>query len=157
MRSNLSTKSTIKASIISDNAISQSCNACATTQPTITRQCGIQAQRLSWPPHQTALDLSGTTTQPDDHNVQRGNSAFKGNQSQYVCILQQEGRSNQLKSTALAAPQQLNSIYYKFESKAVKEQKNHWSTIAKTYELCNYFALLKSGDFSLQTGINRKP
>ncbi|KZV15939.1 hypothetical protein F511_08730 [Dorcoceras hygrometricum] len=35
--------------------------------------------------------------------------------------------------------------------KAVKEQKNYWSTIAKTYEHYNNFALLKSGDSSLQT------
>ncbi|KZV25113.1 hypothetical protein F511_30227 [Dorcoceras hygrometricum] len=55
MRSNLSTKSTIKASIVSDNAISQSCNACTTTQPTITRQCGIQAQLLSLTPHQNSV------------------------------------------------------------------------------------------------------
>ncbi|KZV44258.1 hypothetical protein F511_10377 [Dorcoceras hygrometricum] len=26
-----------------------------TTQPTITRQCGIQAQRLSWPPHHNSV------------------------------------------------------------------------------------------------------
>ncbi|KZV58706.1 hypothetical protein F511_28795 [Dorcoceras hygrometricum] len=39
--------------------------------------------------------------------------------------------------------------------KAVKEQKNYWSTVAKTYEHCNNFALQKSADSSLQTDCGR--
>ncbi|KZV46099.1 phospholipid-transporting ATPase 4 [Dorcoceras hygrometricum] len=52
---------------------------------------GIQARRLSRPPHsKAALDLSGTTTQPADQNVQR-NSAHKGirlNMARHQCPAQ---------------------------------------------------------------------
>ncbi|KZV38217.1 hypothetical protein F511_18716 [Dorcoceras hygrometricum] len=93
----------------------QSCNAWkglpriigTTTQPTITRQCVIQAQRLSWPPHQNSVG-------PFRHEDSAGRSQR---------ILQQQGSSNQPKSTALAAPWQLSISYYRFKSKAVKEQK----------------------------------
>ncbi|KZV47359.1 hypothetical protein F511_35630 [Dorcoceras hygrometricum] len=39
--------------------------------------------------------------------------------------------------------------------KAAKEPKNYGSTIAKIHEHCNNFVFPKSGDSSLQTGINR--
>ncbi|KZV18114.1 hypothetical protein F511_28614 [Dorcoceras hygrometricum] len=40
--------------------------------------------------------------------------------------------------------------------KAAKEQTNYGSTIAKIHEHCNNFALLKSVNSSLQTGINQR-
>ncbi|KZV20713.1 hypothetical protein F511_09242 [Dorcoceras hygrometricum] len=93
----------------------------------------------------TALDLSGATTQSADHNVQR-NSALKGTRLNI----------NQLKSTALETFNELNRSHYLLKSKAAKEQKNYGSTIAKTHEHCNNFALLKSGNSSLQTDWSRR-
>ncbi|KZV33672.1 hypothetical protein F511_33578 [Dorcoceras hygrometricum] len=91
-----------------------------TTQSTITRQCGIQAQRLSWPPHQNNVG-------PFRHDDSAGRSqrvkefSFQRNQAQY--ILQQEGRSNQLKSTAQTAPRQLSRSYYKLESIKISQDQ----------------------------------
>ncbi|KZV47013.1 hypothetical protein F511_30005 [Dorcoceras hygrometricum] len=102
-----------------------------TTQPTTTSK--------------TVLDLSGAMTQPADHNVQR-NSALK--EIRLNISYKNEGRSNQLKSTALAAARRTQQ---KPLPKAAKEQKNYGSTITKTHEHCNNFALLKSADSSLQT------
>ncbi|KZV26669.1 hypothetical protein F511_33530 [Dorcoceras hygrometricum] len=105
-----------------------------TTQPTITRQCGIQAQRLSWPSHQNRIG-------PFRHDDSAGRSQR---------ILQQQGSNNQLKFTTLAAPRQHISSYYKLKSvknhlpKAVKEQKNYWSTIAKTLKHYSNFVFLNS-------------
>ncbi|KZV31213.1 hypothetical protein F511_14908 [Dorcoceras hygrometricum] len=94
----------------------------ATTQPTITGQwnSGTTTQ-----PDTTiaTLDLSGTTTQPSDHNAQSA-SAHKGI------------KLNILRRTQLQQPAQ---IYYSPDSqklrremlKAAKGQKNHWTTIAK--------------------------
>ncbi|KZV47004.1 exportin 1 [Dorcoceras hygrometricum] len=44
----------------------------------------------------------------------------------------------------------------KLKFKAVKKRKNYWSTIAKIFELCNYFVLPQHVDLGLQTSINRK-
>ncbi|KZV48899.1 hypothetical protein F511_16815 [Dorcoceras hygrometricum] len=99
--------------------------------------CDLQVRRLSRPSQgsvvfrhndsadhhiKTTLDLSGTTTQLVDHNMQWEFSF-------------------QRKSGSIS-PQKLSRGYYKLESKAVEEEKNYWSTIAKTHEHCNYFALL---------------
>ncbi|KZV48754.1 hypothetical protein F511_24921 [Dorcoceras hygrometricum] len=101
------------------------------TQPTITRQCGIQAQRLSWPPHQNSVGPFRHDDSTGRSQRLNGNSAFKKDQAQYISP-QQEGRSNQIKSTGQETPRKLSRSYYNLESKAVKEQKNYWSTIAKT-------------------------
>ncbi|KZV15740.1 hypothetical protein F511_08936 [Dorcoceras hygrometricum] len=82
------------------------------------------------------LDLSGTTTQPTDHNVQR-NSALRG-------IRLKIPRRNTTGSAR------------KLKYKAAKEQKNTWPTIAKINELCNYFTFLIFVDSHLQTGTNQK-
>ncbi|KZV45916.1 hypothetical protein F511_20512 [Dorcoceras hygrometricum] len=64
----------------------------AMTQPTITRQCGIQAQRLSWPPHQNSVG-------PFRHDDSAGRSqrvkgfTFQKNQAQYVCMNAQQSHA----------------------------------------------------------------
>ncbi|KZV39548.1 U-box domain-containing protein 4-like [Dorcoceras hygrometricum] len=102
----------------------------------------------------TALDLSGTTFQSADHNVQK-NSASKGLRLNISYNNKGAATNSSLLSKQLHG--ELNRSHYKLKSKAVKEQTSYWSTFAKTHEHCNNFALLNSDDSNLQTGINRKP
>ncbi|KZV33597.1 hypothetical protein F511_30840 [Dorcoceras hygrometricum] len=96
-----------------------------------------------------ALDLSGATTQPADHNASSTRASIKF-------------RLNILKPRSLKQLPQLNgalSSSSKLRSvrnhlpKAVQGRKNHWTTIAKIFELCNYFALPQLIDSSLQTDL----
>ncbi|KZV38994.1 DEAD-box ATP-dependent RNA helicase 47, mitochondrial [Dorcoceras hygrometricum] len=63
-----------------------------------------------------AFDPSGATTQPADQNASSTQSTIQ--------------LSTKLKMGRNHLP------------RAAKEQKNYWPTIAKIFELCNYFALL---------------
>ncbi|KZV18658.1 hypothetical protein F511_41189 [Dorcoceras hygrometricum] len=108
----------------------------ATTQPTITRQCGIQARRLSRPPHQNSVgplrhDESAVQSQRAKEFSSQRNQA-KYSTTQLSTKLKME--RNQLPKTS-------------------KEQKNYGSTIMKIHEHCNKFMLLKSDDASLQTAV----
>ncbi|KZV38933.1 hypothetical protein F511_17009 [Dorcoceras hygrometricum] len=137
----------------------------------------------------STLDLSGTTTQPADHNISpqqeeqqltnssplpkqlHGNSAEATTSSNLLRYLNINSNLNsnslilkpskltqlpQLYRALLSSQEKLKSVKNHLP-KAVKEQKNYWSTIAKTHEHWKNFVFLKSGDSSLQTGINRKP
>ncbi|KZV18398.1 cell division cycle 20.2, cofactor of APC complex-like [Dorcoceras hygrometricum] len=61
-------------------------------------------------------------------------------------ISPQQGSSKQIKYTALAALRKLSSSYYKFESKAVKEQTSYRSTIVKT---TNYATNSRSSNLAI--------
>ncbi|KZV54998.1 hypothetical protein F511_35764 [Dorcoceras hygrometricum] len=61
----------------------------STTQSTITRYSGIQAQRLSWPPHQNSV---GPFRHDDsaDRSQRVKEFSFQRNQAQYVCVYAQQ-------------------------------------------------------------------
>ncbi|KZV50309.1 hypothetical protein F511_39716 [Dorcoceras hygrometricum] len=78
---------------------------------------------------------------------------YRYHQSSSSCDLQGRRLDRPSQGSGIQLHKELNRIHYQLKSKAAKVQMNYGSTIVKIHEHCNNFALLKSSDSCLQTGI----